>query len=115
MKENELNNQHLTSLGTEELDFIFTNIWSKQIEGVAMASPLGPSLGNELLAHHERNCLDSCPLDNRSLYYWRFVDDIVVLFKSSNYLKRFRSYLNSCLVNMSCSKETECQCYSRTG
>ena len=34
-----------------------------------MASPLGPSLANEHLAHHERNCLDSCPLDNRSLYY----------------------------------------------
>ena len=34
-----------------------------------MESPLGPSLANASLAHHEQNWLDSCPLEYRPLYY----------------------------------------------
>ena len=51
--------------------------------------------------------LDSCPLEYRPSYYRRYVDDIFVLFKSSDHLKRFQSYLNSCHVNMSFTTETE--------
>ena len=75
-----------------------------------MGSPLGPSLANAFLIHHEQNWLDRCPLEYRSLYYRRYVD-IFVLFKSTNHLKRFQSYLNSCHVNvikkMSFTIETE--------
>ena len=68
-----------------------------------MGSPLGHLLANAFLAHHEQDSLDSCPLKYRPSY----VDDIFVLFKSSDHLKRFRSYLNSCHVNMSFTIETE--------
>ena len=75
-----------------------------------MRSPLGPSLANAFLIHHEQNWLDRCPLEYRSLYYRRYVD-IFVLFKSTNHLKRFQGYLNSCHVNvikkMSFTIETE--------
>ena len=97
----------LLSLAAIELYFIFNNILYKQIDGVAMGSPLGPSPANAFLAHHEQNWLDSYPLEYRPLYYWRYVDDIFVLFKSSDHLKRFQSYLNSCHVNMSFTIETE--------
>ena len=60
-----------------------------------MESPLGPTLANVFLAYHEQNWLDSCPLKYRPLYYRRFVDDIFALFKSSDHLKRFQSYLNN--------------------
>ena len=60
-----------------------------------MGSPLGPTLANVFLAYHEQNWLDSCPLKYRPLYYRRFVDDIFALFKSSDHLKRFQSYLNN--------------------
>ena len=72
-----------------------------------MGSPLGPSLANTFLTHHERDWLDSSPLEYRPLYYRRYVDDIFVLFKSSDHLKRFQSYLNSCHVSMSFTIETE--------
>ena len=68
-----------------------------QTDGVVMGSPLGPSLANAFLIHHEQNWLDRCPLEYRWLYYRRYVD-IFVLFKSNNHLKRFQSYLNSCHV-----------------
>ena len=64
-----------------------------------MGSRLGPSLANAFLAHHEQNWLDNCPLEYRPLYYHRYVDDIFVLFISSD-------HLNSCHVNMSFTIET---------
>ena len=72
-----------------------------------MGSPLGPSLADAFLAHHEQNWLDSCPLEYRPSYYRQYVDDIFVLFKLPDHLKRFQSYLNSCHVNMSFTTETE--------
>ena len=97
----------LLSLATKELYFISNDISYKQIDGVAMGFPLGTSLANAFLAHHEQNWLDSFPLEYRSTYYRRYVDDIFVLFKSSDHLKRFQSYLNSSHVNMSFTIETQ--------
>ena len=70
-----------------------------------MESSLEPLLANAILAHYQQNWLDSFPLEYRPLYYPRYVDDIFVLFKSSDHLKRFQSYLNSCHVNMSFTRE----------
>ena len=63
-----------------------------------MGSPLGLSLANAFLAHHEQNWLDNCPLEYILSYYRRCVDDTFVLFKSSDHLKRVQSYLNSCHI-----------------
>ena len=68
-----------------------------------MGSPLGTSLANAFLAHHEQHWLDRCPLEQGI----RYVDDIFVLCKSSDHLRRFQSYLNSCHINMSFTTETE--------
>ena len=97
----------LLSLATKESYFIFNKILYKKIDGVAMGSSLRLSQANAFLAHHEQNWLDSCPLVYRSSYYRGYVDDMIVLFKSSVQLKRFQSYLNSCQVNMSFTIETE--------
>ena len=49
-KKNEF--KDLLSISTKESYFIFNNILYKQIDGVAMGSPLGSSLANAFLAHH---------------------------------------------------------------
>ena len=72
-----------------------------------MGSPLGPSPANAFLVVHEQDWLDSCPLEYRPLYYRGYVDDIFVLFKSSDHLKWFQSYLNSSHVNLPFTIETE--------
>ena len=97
----------LLSLATKEPYFIFNNILYKQIDGVAMGSPLGLSLADAFLVHYEQNWLDRCSLEYRPSYYRWYVDNIFVLFKSSDHLKRFQSYLNPCHVNMSLTIETE--------
>ena len=45
---------YLLKLETSELSFIFDNILYKQIDGVAMGSPLGPTLANVFLCHYEK-------------------------------------------------------------
>ena len=87
--------------------FIFDGSLYKQIDGGAIASPLGPTLANEFLIYDEKNCLDNCPLEYRPLYYRRYVDDIFVLFNSAEHLKRFDSYLNSRHFNIYFSIEKE--------
>ena len=80
-------NLKTSTSATKESHFIFNNILYKQKDGVVMGSSLGPSLANAFLAYHEQNLSDKCPLEYRSLYYWRYVDDIFVLFKSCDPLK----------------------------
>ena len=79
----------------------------RQIDGVAMGSPLGPTLANAFLVYHEKNWLEHCPLEYRPLYYRRYVDDIFVLFNSAKHLKRFHSYLNCRYLITSFTKDNE--------
>ena len=60
-----------------------------------------PLLAKIFLVYLEQNWLDRCPLEYRPLYYQRYVGDIFVVFKSSDHIRRFQSYLNSRHVNMS--------------
>ena len=52
--------KQLLCLATKESYFIFNGLLYKQIDGVAMGSPLGPSLANAFLSYHEKNWLNNC-------------------------------------------------------
>ena len=60
-----------------------------------MGSPLGPTLANPFLCHYEKNWLNKCPSQFEPVVYKLYVDDIFVLFKSKEHLKRFANYMNS--------------------
>ena len=55
--------------------FLFDGIIYEQIDGVAMGSPLGPSLANTFLTHYEQIWLNDCPDEFKPVYYKRYVDD----------------------------------------
>ena len=99
--------KELLSLATKESYFIFNEILYKQIDGVAMGSPLGPTLANAFLCFYEKKWLEQCPDKFKPVYYRRYVDDIFVLFKSRDHLIKFRDYLNKCHPNMKFSFEEE--------
>ena len=84
----------LLRLETTESSFISDNKLYKQIDGVAMGSPLGPTLATAFLCHFEKNWLNECPSQFKPVVYKRYVDDIFVLFKSKEHLKLFVSYMN---------------------
>ena len=50
----------LLKLAATESSFIFDNKLYKQIDGVAMGSPLGPTLANAFLCHYEKIWLNEC-------------------------------------------------------
>ena len=87
--------------------FLFDGSIYQQIDGIAMGSPLGPSLANAFLAHYEQVWLDDCPEEFKSAYYKRYVDDILVLFRSPHHLEKFNEYLNTKHANINFTSEKE--------
>ena len=99
--------KNLLSLATQESHFIFNDVLYKQKDGVAMGSPLGPTMANVFLSFYEIKWLEQCPKEFKPVFYRRYVDDIFVLFESAEHLSKFRNYFNTCHPNMSFSFEQE--------
>ena len=97
----------LLTIAVKESSFIFNSSYYTQTDGVAMGSPLGPTLANAFMSHHEKLWLENCPLSICPLYYKRYVDDIFVLFKSKDQLVSFKQYLNTCHPNIKFTSEEE--------
>ena len=64
--------KELLSLATKNSHFIFDGTLYKQIDGVAIGSPVGPTFANAILVYHEKKWLEHCLLEYRQyrpLYY----------------------------------------------
>ena len=99
--------KELLPLATKESDFIFNELLYKQIDGVAIGSPLGPTLANASLCFYEKKWLEQCPEEFKPVSYRRYVDDIFVLFRSQDHLIKFRDYFNKCHPNINFTFEQE--------
>ena len=99
--------KELLSLATKESYFMFNELLYKQIDGVGMGSPLGPTLANPFLCFHEKKWFEQCPEEFKPVCYRRYVDDIFVLFRSQDHLIKFRDYFNKCHPNMNFTFEQE--------
>ena len=74
-------------------EFLYRDKLFKQIDGVAMGSPLGPTLANLFLANMESTWVASA---SAPVCYFRYVDDIFALFRNENDCSsEFLQYLNS--------------------
>ena len=99
--------KNLLELATKESLILFDNKYYRQTDGVAMGSPLGPSLANIFLCHHEKYWLENCPRQFSPEYYRRFVDDIFILFQDKDQVNKFDKYLNSRHIKMNFTNEVE--------
>ena len=102
-----VNFRKLFEFATKDIVFYFNNKIYKQIEGVAMGSPLGPSLANIFMSHYEKIWLDDCPLSFKPAYYYRYVDDTFLLFKSKHHVQLFLDYLNAKHANIKFTSDVE--------
>ncbi|XP_064086151.1 uncharacterized protein LOC135201203 [Macrobrachium nipponense] len=59
--------------------FIFNNTAFKQVDGVAMGSPLGPTFANIFMSHFEEQLLDICP-QYLPFILQKILDDTFTLF-----------------------------------
>ena len=95
----------LLNLATKESFFTFNNKFYIQVDGVAMEYPLSPILAGIFLSHHEENWLNKCSIEFKPSFYRRYVDDIFVLFESSESAVSLREYMSSKHQNMNFTVE----------
>ena len=74
--------------------FIFNSGLYKQMGGLGMGQPLGPTFANIFMCFHEQNWLEQCPSEFAPILYKRYIDDTFVLFKDKSHVHLFLNYLN---------------------
>ena len=99
--------KQLLEFATKDAFFLFNGTFYEQIDGVAMGSPLGPTLANVFLCQKEEEWLRKCPEKFKPIYYKRYMDDTFLLFASKQHIKMFFRYINSRHKNMSFTVEEE--------
>ena len=86
---------------------MFNSKYHKQVDVVAMGSSLGPALANIFMCSFESKQHRDCHSDFKPVFYRRYIDDIFVLFSSSDQADNFREYLSSKHPNTKLSIEKE--------
>ena len=99
--------RQLLQFAVKDALILFNGKYYLQKDGVAMGSPLGPTLANIFLCHWEEVWLNNCPKQFSPIFYRRYIDDTFVLFSSKDHVKKFHEYLNSRHKNMSFTYEIE--------
>ena len=87
--------------------FIFDSKFYKQMDGLGMGLPLGPTFANIFMSYHEQKWLDDCPAEFKPIFYRRYVDDTFLLFDDASQVQKFHSYLNSKHPSINFTAETE--------
>ena len=96
----------LLEICTKESHFEFKGNYFNQIDGVAMGSPLAPTLANIFMHHLETKYM--AKLKDLGVVEWlRYVDDTFVLIKSKENLEAIYSFLNSMHPSIKFTYETE--------
>ena len=73
---------------------MFNNKFYKQIDGLAMGSPLRPDLANIFMCSFDNKSLKHCPHSLKPVFYRWYVDDIIVLICSLNRAEKSEKYLS---------------------
>ena len=97
----------MLSLISKKSIILFDYKYYSQIDGVAMGSPLGPTLTNIFLCYYENNWLKDCRKYFKPVFCERYVDNIFVLFNKPEHAQFFLEYINKKHKNVKFSMETE--------
>ena len=89
--------------------FMFNSKLYKQLEGLGMGLPLGPTFANIFMCFHETSWIHDCPDNFKPLFYRRYIDDTFVLFKDRSHATLFLNYLNSKHANIHFTMDSESQ------
>ena len=99
--------KELMEMVTSGVEFSFDDIMYRQVDGVAMGSPLGPTLANIFVGFYESKIPDS----EWPELYWRFVDDVFSHFDSKETSEKFCRRMNALHPSLcfTCEDEQEGQ------
>ena len=82
----------LMEMATSSVEFSFNDIMHRQIDGVAMGSPLGPALANIFVGYYESKLFQTT---SKPEMYHRYMDDTFVVFSNEDECDLFLDSLNS--------------------
>ena len=99
-----MNVKKLLKLAISGVKFSFNSSIYSQQDGIAMGSPLGPTLANIFMGYIE---LKVVPAFKNNLLYLRYVDDCFVVLKSEKTMDKFFNILNNAhdSINFTIEKE----------
>ena len=101
------NLEKLLEICTSGVTFQFNNKYYKQLNGVAMGSPLAPILANIYIKLIEEKTVCSKNFPYKFEYYYRYVDDIFVIANKSVNTNNVLEYFNSIDSNIKFTLENE--------
>ena len=96
----------LLELSIKSSHFVFDKIYYDQIDGVAMGSPLAPTLANIFMADFEEKIMNKLEGLGVKLWY-RYVDDVFSLIEDDKNLGKILELLNSQHENIKFTIEKE--------
>ena len=99
----------LLGFAVKENHFVFNGQLFDQTDGVAMGSPLGPSLANLFMSHLEKRFLTNCPSEFKPVLYRRYVDDTYCLFRDRDHVAMFLECINCQHPNINFTAEIEAE------
>ena len=85
----------LLSWSTKNITFQFNNKFYKQLDGVAMGSPIGPLLADVMINYVIDKAIERTPLDHKPKFFCRYVDDCFATFTNTSSIEIFLRNLNS--------------------
>ena len=97
----------LLNFAVKDNHFVFNGQLYDQIDGVAMGSPLGPSIANIFICALEQKYLNGCPSEFKPVLYRRYVDDTFCLFRHREHVDKFLEHINNFHPNIKFTVEVE--------
>ena len=97
----------LLSWSTKNTTFQFNNKFYKQLDGVAMGSPIGPLLADVMMNYVIDKAIERTPLDYQPKFCCRYVDDCFATFTHTSSIDVFLRNLNSVHSQIQFTKEVE--------
>ena len=94
----------LTEMRISSVEFSFNDIMYRQIDGVAMSSPLGPALANIFVGYYETKLFQTI---SKPAMCYRYMDDTFVVFNNENQCEVFLERLNSLHPSLRFTMEKE--------
>ena len=95
------------NFAVEDHHFVFNGQLYDQLDGVAMGSPLGPSMANIFMCALEQKYLNGCPSEFQPVLYHRYVDDTFCLFRHREHVDKFLAHINNFHPSITFTVEVE--------
>ena len=95
----------LLTFCTSTTNFSFGDKVYDQIDGIAMGSPLAPTLANIFMGNHEKNCIENFEGEKTIFYNRYFIGDIFATFENQKQASEFLEYINQQHPNINFIKD----------